>query len=169
MKIRDLHIPIRVSGLSEGVHEFELAANPGEIGLPAEFVAAIRLQITLDKTHSQLVLKAKAETTAVFPCDRCLDPVTVPVERAFVLFFAQDPDSARVMDEEDIRLLDPHQPVIDIGDDVRDYLLLAVPMRRICGEKADGSPACRNAIVDTIPAEADDSIDPRWEQLKNIR
>ena len=168
VKRADFHIPIRISGLADGEHEFDVLADPAKIGLPEEFGEEITVHAHMDKTHSQLILHVELRSVAVFPCDRCLEALRIPFENHFALLYARDLASARELDEDDVRIIDANEPVIDISDDVRDFALLAIPMRRVHGEDADGQSACP---VD-VPAELLESSategDPRWEALKHL-
>jgi uncharacterized metal-binding protein YceD (DUF177 family) len=169
MKHSEILIPIRISGLSDGVHEFDLVASPAAIGLPPEFREDVAVHVHLDKTHSQVVLTADIRTSAVFPCDRCLEPVHIPVEQSFALMLSKDSADAKLIDDEDTRVIDPNEPLIDIGPDTRDTALLAIPMRRVCGEDENGEPLCidtetaRRAIAQERPP------DTRWEALAKLK
>ena len=165
MKKNDQHIPIRISGIADGQHDFDVVVTAADIGLPAEFPAEVAVHVHMDKTHSQIILTVDAASTAVYPCDRCLDPVTIPVAQRFVLMYARDVTAARVLDDDEVRVINPVDAFIDIGDDVRDFALLGIPMRRTCGEDADGAPLCRKPIQ-TPATQTDAQTDPRWDKLR---
>jgi len=167
VKKREHHIPIRISGLSDGEHVFELTAVPGEIGLPKEFESELAVDVRMDKTHSQLILHIRVRAEAAFLCDRCLEKLCIPIDTSFMLFYARDLAAARQLDEDDVRIIEPHEPLIDIGGDVRDFALLAVPMRRVCGEFG-GNPDCVAPSLEERLAGAQVSSDPRWEPLKKL-
>jgi len=169
MKKNELHIPIRISGIADGQHDFVVTASPGDIGLPQEFPTDIEVRVHMDKTHSQIILTIDMASSAVFPCDRCLEPVTVPVAQHFVLMYARDVASARTLEDEEVRLVDPSDAFIDIGDDVRDYALLSIPMRHTCGEDADGNPRCIQPLEAAASGLEDTHADPRWEKLRTLR
>jgi uncharacterized metal-binding protein YceD (DUF177 family) len=166
MKKNVLHIPIRISGIADGQHDFALTAEPADIGLSEEFPTPIDVRVHMDKTHAQIILTIDVASSAVFPCDRCLDPITVPVTQHFVLMYARDIAAARTLDDDEVRLIDSNAAFIDIGDDVREYALLSIPMRRICGEDADGKPLCKSPISAEIFVPSDARVDPRWEKLR---
>ncbi len=169
VKQTDYHIPIRISGLADGEHTFDITARPDEIGLPAEYNEEVVVHAVMDKTHAQLILRVALSSGATFQCDRCLEPVRIPFAGEFSLFYARELSSARELDEEDVRIIDPNQPVIDISADVRDFALLAIPMRRIHEEDADGNPSCPVTIPEEHLDSGADKIDPRWEALQKLR
>ncbi len=164
MTKHDYIIPIRISGLSDGLHHFDLLSEPQRLNLPAEFDTDFTIHVDLDKTHSQLMLRIDIRSSATFLCDRCLAPVHIPIEQRFSLFYSRDISSARQFDEDDVRVIDPNEPVIDIAEDVRDFALIGIPMRRTCGEDSDGRSLCVPAI--TVDEESEMRIDTRWEKLR---
>lgn len=173
MKRDTYHIPIRIAGLSDGQHAFDETVPTHELELPAEFRQELSVHVIMDKHHSHIVLTVDLTGEAMYPCDRCLEPVRIPVAQHFLLYYARDPGAARMLDEDDVRIVDANAPSIDIAEDVRDYALLAVPMRRTCGENEDGSPVCVAAdaaiIGEAGESQEDDApVDPRWEKLKSL-
>ena len=68
-------------------------------------------------------------------------------------------------DDESVRTLAADETFIDAGDDVRDVLLLAIPMRRVCADYRD-NPACGAAIPDADSLRVD--TDPRWDALRSL-
>ena len=161
-------VPIRISGLSDGIHEFDREVVPGEIGLPDEFSRPIAAHVHLDKTHSQIILRISIVADATYPCDRCLDPVLIPVKEECLLFYARDIAAAKEMQDDDVRVIDPNEPVIDIGEDIKDIAILGIPMKRTCGEDQSGKPLCKSPIHGNADDSTDESVDPRWEKLKNM-
>lgn len=168
MNKKQKHIPVRLSGLVDGRHAFDYSVAPEEIDLPAEFKEPVSVHVDLDKTHSQIALRVKVETVAEYPCDRCLDPVRLPVQTDFVLVYAHD-NSGADNDESDIREIPAHDPTVDIAEDVRDAALICIPMRRICGEDAEGNPLCRKPIPDALRVEKQEREDPRWDALRSLK
>lgn len=175
MNAREKHIPLRIGGLSDGTHEMSLDVAPASIQLPAAFGSPVAVRIRVEKTHADAVVHVEAAATAEFPCDRCLEPVQVPATAAFALYYAHDLATARASadDEDEARLIDPQDPVVDLEDDVRSELLLHVPMRITCGEDADGRSLCRADIARYLAEEngEDDAPagDPRWDALKALK
>lgn len=177
MKRDAYHIPIRIAGLSDGQHEFDETVPPRNLELPAEFGQDLSVHVVMDKSHAHIVLTVDISGEAMYPCDRCLEPVRIPVAQHFLLYYARDPGAARMLEEDDVRMIDPSAPWVDIAEDVRDYALLAVPMRRTCGEDELGQPRC-TAAADAAAADAGErageqageaDVDPRWEKLKDIK
>ncbi|HYG99723.1 MAG TPA: DUF177 domain-containing protein [Terriglobales bacterium] len=107
-------------------------------------------------------------------CARCLEPVRTDLSRDFDLLYR--PQGADAGQEE----LSVTQAEAEIGyysgdglqleDVLREQVLLAVPLRVLCGEACKGlCPQCgKNLNVEACSCESQQS-DPRWDALKNIK
>ncbi|MDX9758215.1 MAG: DUF177 domain-containing protein [Bacteroidota bacterium] len=169
MTSKQKHIPVRLAGLSDGVHELRFDVAPADIELPAEFGASVDVRVDVDKTHHQVAVHVFVRTTAMYPCDRCLEPVSIAVDTDFRIVFVHDNSADGMEDDRDIRAIDTGDPVADLADDVREAALLCIPMRRVCGENEDGTPRCARAIPVERIADASQRVDMRWETLKSLK
>ena len=163
------YIPIRISGLSDGEHIITSRVNPRELELPEEFDSEIVVNVKLEKTHAHVILQFTVSAVGTFPCDRCLAPVAVPIDSGETLFYAFSTQSARLLDEDDVRVINPSEPTIELAPDVRDCIFLNVPMRRVCGVDADGNPLCDPEIISLLDSGDEEPIDARWERLQEFR
>ncbi|MBR9977393.1 MAG: DUF177 domain-containing protein [Bacteroidetes bacterium] len=168
MNAQHKNIPVRLAGLDDGLHTFHFTVDPAEIELPPEFDRSVEVRVDLDKTHQQTALHTFVNTTAVYPCDRCLRPVALAVETDFRLLYVHDNSAEIGESDEDIRRIDVNHPVIDLSSDVRDAALVQIPMRRICGEDEEGEPLCRDAIPPERDADEHPRVDPRWDKLRSV-
>ncbi len=169
MNARTKHIPVRLSGRAEGIEELTYTVDPADLKLPAEFSAPLDVAVRLDVAHDQIVLRVNVVGEAVYPCDRCLDPVRLPVKSRFALVYNTSEREAGEPDADDVRLIDHNDPVADLADDVRDAALVCIPMRITCGEDELGDPLCKTPIPDHLNADSQDRIDARWDALKSLK
>jgi len=168
MKTKHTHIPVRVNGVSDGEYQSVYELDPKEIELPEQFAFPLHVRVDVDKRNAQAVLSILADTQAVFPCDRCLEPIYVPVRTQFKLFYVRDAETAQLTnEEEEVKDVDPGEPVIDITADVVDSRLVNGPMRKVCEEFNPENTLCREP--EEPAAGEGDSIDPRWEALKKLK
>ncbi len=168
MNRKNKHIPVRLSGLTDGAHELQYEVAPETIALPEQFRAPVNIDVHLDKGLQQIALRITVRTDAQYPCARCLDEVTVPVETEFMLVYTHD-NSGETSEDDDIREIPANDPTVDLTDDVRDAALLGIPMRVICGEDEEGNALCQRPIPDSLRVESQEREDPRWEQLKSLK
>jgi tRNA dimethylallyltransferase len=111
-------------------------------------------------------------------CGRCLDQYAFGLEQALDLFYLPR-DAARPEEqEEDVELNDRDVVVgyhdgerLDLGEVVREQLVLALPLKRLCHADCKGlCPSCgrnRNRESCGCPA-AEEPADPRLEPLRKL-
>lgn len=170
VKTKHTHIPVRVHGISDGRHDFIFETDPREIGLPEQFTEPVHVRVDMEKSGDQAYLSVGIDTIAIFPCDRCLEDLSVPVRAGFRLLYIRSEDSAQITPEgEEARDVDPAEPIIDIGADVADVTLVNVPMRKVCEVYNPGNTACEQQVEERTHGEDSAGDDPRWSALKNLK
>ncbi len=169
MNPRTKHIPIRLSGRAEGIEEITFSVAPADIELPPEFGTPLDVGVHLDVSHEQIILRVDVAGEAVYPCDRCLEPVRLPVKTRFYLLYSSSEKQEIDTDAEDVRMIDHNDPIADLSADVRDAALLCIPMRKICGEDKQGNSLCATSIPDHLNADVQEKSDPRWDALKSLK
>jgi len=168
MKSRKYIVPVRISGVTDGQQAFDISVKPDQVGLPPEFDSEVSLHINLDKTHSQILLQVSMTASAEFECDNCLEMVRIPVQQCFTLVYTYDNTATRSFNDDDIRLVDPNDTFVELADDVKDYCLLGIPMRRVCGENEQGDATCHVQTNVLQPNTEKPEMDPRWEPLAKL-
>jgi uncharacterized protein len=161
---------IQISGLSEGSHNYQFREPVANVGLGEEFSGEVEVEATLEKSGTQLYLKAGVCASGNFVCDRCAAPFRRKVTSTYRIFYVWDPREADIRDASDVQVIPAGLPVIDLSDDVRQTVLLAVPLKLLCSNACKGlCPRCGadlNKEACTCPPEA---IDGRWETLRGFQ
>jgi len=157
---------INISNLSEGLHTYSLSDDAKTVGLSDNLSGQVTAGVTLAKSINQMLLTIEASVKGIFVCDRCAEEFEQEVKSTFhtVYSWEQPEELEETEDEEDREdyyVLRPDQNMIDISENVRDYLTLAVPLKLECGKKG-----C--AIPDLPLKEEEQSIDPRWAELRKL-
>jgi uncharacterized protein len=163
---------INISNLPEGVKQYELTSSPSELGLEQPFFDTVFVSVSLEKNSSQLVLSAIIEAKGKFRCDRCLEEFETTLRPKLRSVYVWNETESSEMSEEDIHVLGRSDNVIDLSDDVKECLLLAIPLKVVCKEDCAGlCLSCgknlnmmRFGQCDCRPKE----IDPRWNRLGDI-
>jgi uncharacterized protein len=160
---------IRVSGLSNGLHEYHFSANPGEIGLNASFQGLVEVDARLDKAIHHLYLNANIRASGSFECDRCLEQFELPLTTKYsVVYLYNEAEQGRYPPEE-IQILSPDATSVDLTTDVRDMVLLSIPLKLLCREDCRGLCSVCGTNLNRkqcgCEAEADTSS---WGDLKKL-
>lgn len=160
---------INISNLAEGTHHRSLEASPEEIGLDSRFSKAIHLEATLEKTSRQLYLQVEFKTGGAFTCDRCLDEFEKEFAAAYRVFYVTDDSGGVGKDEEEIQVISPDANYIDLNEDVRQYVILALPQKILCREECAG--LCPNCGTNLNRARCNcesEQVDTRLAGLKKF-
>ena len=133
-------IAIRIAGLSEGVHEYDFTCSATDFKDPElncpEFRNGIRVRVVAQKTDSEIIVDIETATLAEFSCDICLAPVRRELTGSYRIVFVYSEN--REEQEGEYRPLEHNALSIDLTEDVRETLLLSLPMKVVC----TGNPDC---------------------------
>lgn len=160
---------IQVGGLSEGVHQFRFDVPASELGLGEEF-SEVHAEVVLDKTPNQIALKAAIHTAADFSCDRCTAPFSSPLDTAYRMHYLWNDEDASQYDDAEVQIIPQGSSIIDITEDVRQTVLVAVPLKRLCREECLGlCPHCGKDLNDGPCDCRTELVDTRWEKLRELQ
>jgi uncharacterized protein len=105
-------------------------------------------------------------------CDRCLEPAAFPIDSDFELYYRPVEEGygeERGLNAGEAEMGFYEGDGLELTDVLREYVLLALPMQRVCSENCKGiCPVCgqnRNQVECSCQAAA---IDDRWEALRNF-
>jgi uncharacterized protein len=101
-------------------------------------------------------------------CGRCLEPFRVPLEQELDMFYLPHQPGVGEEEEDEVELSDRDMVVayyrddtLDLGEVLREQLILAMPLARVCREDCRGlcrtCGANRNTVACDCPPEESDS------------
>ena len=134
----------------------------------------LRGEVTFLRTGSGILVTGHLSTEVEAICSRCLEPMRVQLEIDVEEEFQPTVDVVTgqrlPMEEEDQALWIDHAHILDLGEVVRQDLLLALPLQPLCRETCSGlCPQCgQNLNEGTCECAAMD-IDPRWSALLSLK
>jgi uncharacterized protein len=158
--------------------KFDLSLEPGEISFldpklrqagplkaagKVELVAGAAGEIRI-KGHLSVVMEAD--------CDRCLEPARFPIDSDLELFYTpvtEGPVNEEVaIDASEAEIGFYEGDGIELNDVLREFVLLTLPMQRVCREDCKGiCPTCgQNRNLKDCDCQAV-PLDDRWAALKN--
>ena len=162
-------LKIRISGLSSGIHEYHFSTAPADIGLDAQFSKPVEIDARLDKAARQIYLKVDIRTVGMFGCDRCLDEFERSLATGYTMFYLYDETESGRFPDDEVQIITPDTVTIDLREDVRQVLLLAVPLKLLCKEECKGlCPRCGTNWNHASCDCTQDMIDSRWSGLQNL-
>lgn len=117
-----------------------------------------------------LVVRGSWSGRAAYECARCLEPLEVPARRELVLFYALNDEWAR--DDPDVRTIDAGATEADLGEAIREEVLLEMPRYYMPEAGSDGRCVeCGASASRTASAGPDPQgrPDPRWAALEALK
>ena len=161
---------INISKLSDGIHEYRFDAEPSKLELDERFKNPLTVEVRLDKNLKQIFLQAKVTVLLASVCDRCLDEASMQMDERYAMVYIQsDRSTVDVKEEEEIQVLSSDTNYIDMDEDIRQYIELAIPKKMLCKEECLGiCPIC-GGNKNLKPCDCSVQIpDSRWEELKKL-
>jgi uncharacterized protein len=162
-------IKIKVSNLSNGRYDYDFEGKATDLEIYEPYIGNFRTNVVLSKFDNQIILDSETEITANLICDRCANEFHSVIKSNFktVFLFRVNYDEAE-SEKEDVVFIHPDTDKIYLDSDVRDYAILAVPMKKLCSEDCKGlCPKCGKNLNEGPCNCADETIDSRWEQIQN--
>ncbi len=161
---------INISNLSEGIHEYEFEESPSSVKLDERFSKEVFVKAELEKRRRQLFLTGHVKTSGKFVCDRCLTEFEKDLSVDYRMTYVYNRNDAGEIDKDEIIVIHPSTNEIEIDEDVRQYILISVPLKLVCKENCAGLCATcgKNLNYETCTC-SEDEIDPRWKKLIKSR
>jgi uncharacterized metal-binding protein YceD (DUF177 family) len=137
MKKIPAHFKLKIRGLGIGSHPVELSVPADQLDIPmfhdnvivhGEIIVSDRLEL-----HLQI------EGNGTFICDRCAVEFDKTFSPHLDLFYVPPQLAKDIEDDDNIHTFDPQlMNEIDFTSDIRDALLLAIPMKNLHDQDCEG-------------------------------
>lgn len=158
-------LKFKINEIEEGdsVQDVTVAAEELALGVDSGDLFDVRVAFNRSRTMIQVRLLVEGELHLV--CDRSLEPFDYPVEAEYTVIFKPDVDEETEDDQVAVRRLNMPSNLIDITRDVRDTLLLTIPIRKLHPRFVDENG---EEIPFETPYASEPDIDPRWAALTSL-
>ena len=178
---------IAFKGLKDGEHVFEYRLKDAFFELfeqPQVETGDLAATVTLIKSSRMLEFRFSIVGEVGTVCDRCLSDVDVPIDYEGILYVNFGDEYAEPTEE--IVVIPYEEHTFNIASFLYEFIVVSVPIRHIHPDNEDGTPGCDPEMLerldeyivhDDIEAsdrdedndiEDEDSIDPRWDELKKL-
>ncbi len=104
-------------------------------------------------------------------CDRSLKPFTKHLNGSYHVLFEPDDIEDTETDKGAVRQIPAEDLVLDIEKEVRDTIMLEIPVRKIHPDYFDSEGNPEDFETQHFGPEPDDEemVDPRWAELKKLK
>ena len=162
-------------GLSVGLHEFDFEIDDlffESLEYSDIKKGSLKAKVYLNKKSTFLELDFKIDGYVELICDRCLDEYKQPVSyegKLYVKFSEKEDELA-----DDVICLLPTDHELDISHYIYESINLSIPLKRVHPDNENGDVTCNPEMLEKLEnyktgEPADDDIDPRWEDLRNLK
>jgi uncharacterized protein len=163
---------IPLGGLKEGRHiiDFEIDKEFFELFEESEVKeGSLIANIVMDKRSSHLDLAIRISGNVRICCDRCLEMFFHPVvcENRLLVKFGKTIEDI----DPDILSLPVGENELDMQQNIYEFILLALPIKRVHPNDKNGNCTCDPEMLkklDELIVEEDEEADPRWNELKKL-
>ncbi len=159
--------------IPEGESHRELELGEDEIDLsPYEFQGG-EIQLKFYRALQFIRVNFHVETDVELVCDRSLEDYTQPIEADYEILFKVDVREEKADENGAVKSFNFSSNTLSIGDEVRDTLMLNIPMQKLHPRflDEDGVPMDfeTKKFGNVEKSDEQDQIDPRWEALKKLK
>ena len=177
------------------VRQYELVEDISGLDEELDALGPLVGRVQLLRIHSGVLVDCALSTAVRVLCNRCLEPIALPVRLEFEESFRPltevstgryippDEFEGAADDLEDEALLINEQHILDLSEVIRQRIWLTVPMYPGCNWTGDGecpnltaylqniSEAAGDLDISVQGGDADESeaIDPRWASLLELK
>jgi uncharacterized protein len=130
------------------------------------------LHLRATRAGDKVELVGNISVVATFECDRCLSPLSIPVEESFDLLYVPPLGTGeeRELEENDLSLGFYQDGIINVDDLAREQIELALPMARLCNEDCRGlCPGCGANLNLGKCGCVEENLDARWAALRELK
>ena len=162
---------IPISGLALGKHSFQYEITDEFFkGMDYSEIqqGKVNVNLDIDRVETMLTLTFDIEGTVRVMCDRCADEFDQPIDSNQVFYIKLGTENAEESD--DVMVMPADQHDFDLTSLIYEFIILSIPMHRVHPEGQ-----CNPEIIDMlngmqeVAEEDEESIDPRWAALKDIK
>ncbi len=133
----------------------------------------IQGKCNLLRTQRSILVKCALNTDVELSCSRCLgkfrQPLKIKFEEEFLPTIDAQSGTPLPPPEEASAFTIDEQHILDLTEAVRQYMLLAIPMKALC--KKDCSGLCQTCGKNLNEGQCDcpEDTDPRWSKLADLK
>jgi len=160
---------IKISNLSEGEHNFVFEDKVDVLDLDKPFYGKYKSSLILNKLHDQLILSVTSDFKVKYECDRCVTEFKTSLKSDYKMIYLMN-EAPEETESLNVTYLSRDADKIDIRSDVREFALLAVPMKKLCKDECKGlCYKCGKDLNKEKCTCSTEEIDPRWKPLMNLK
>ena len=162
---------IQFVGLEPGNHQFEFEVNDSffeHFEFSQIQQGQVHVTVDLQKMERMMIFNIAFEGEVQVTCDRCTHEFYTPVadEQQLIVKLG----AGYLEESEDVVVIPETEYQFDLSTYIYEFIHLALPARLLHPDDENGNSTCDPDVLKRLSAMAPhDTVDPRWEALKNLQ
>lgn len=166
-------------GLKPGVHQFNYDIDSKffiEKGAQDFNNATANVKLSLEKNTGFMLLKFEVGGKAEVTCDRCGNPLKMDLWDEFKMLvkMVDNPEEMNEQEEDaDVFYISRTESHINVSDWIYEFVMLSVPMQKMCSQEEMGGPQCNNEVLEKLKEMETKHIEHNanalWKGLEKFR
>lgn len=166
-------------GLKAGIHEFSYDVDSKffkEKGAEDFSDAKANVKLSLEKNTGFMLLKFEIGGKAEVTCDRCGNPLKMDLWDEFKMLvkLVDNPEEMNNQEEDpDVFYISRTESHINVSDWIYEFVLLSIPMQRMCSKEEMGGPQCNNEVLERLKAmeskQVEHNANALWKGLEKFK
>ena len=143
-------------GLKPGIHEFNYELDDQffrEKGAEDLANVSANIKLLFEKNNGFMLLKFEVGGRSDVTCDRCGNPLKIDLWDEFKMLvkLVDNADEMNQQEEDpDVFYLSRTESHMDVSNWLYDFVLLSVPMQRMCAKEKMGGPQCNTEVLEKL-------------------
>ncbi|MCH8494173.1 MAG: DUF177 domain-containing protein [Balneolales bacterium] len=159
-------LEFKINEIPKGKSSTTRVFKPEDLHVEGVSFDELQLAVDFEKREAVLVVDFRISGQVELVCDRSLDKFWSPVSGNYTILFKEAADFESEDEQTAVRRLDISGNIINIDTEVRDTVMLSVPVRKIHPRYFDENG---ELIEFEHRVEEPSTMDPRWEALKVLK
>ncbi len=162
----------KIFEIPDGKSQNSIQIGPDSLDLGDVTLKEGQVDISFDKNQRFIRAELEIEATLELICDRSLELFDYKVERPYQILFKFDQVEELEDENGAIRTIDHQRNELSIKQDVLDTLLVHLPVKKLHPRFLDEDGNPKEFVAESYGEaedEDEDTIDPRWEALKDLK
>lgn len=165
-------LTFKIVEIPEGQSQRVLELEDNDLDLEEYAFKGGFIDLSFYKTTHFIRVNFTLDVEVELVCDRSLEPFILAVEDDYEVVFKVDVQEEKEDEKSAVREFDFSSNTLEIGDEVRDTILLNIPIKKLHPKFLDEEGKVKDfetrSFGDT-GGEEEEKIDPRWEKLKKLK
>lgn len=159
-------ISFRLNEIPEGVSDENLLVGADDLDMDFPGIEQVQLHLRFHKREDNVRIECNISAQARLVCDRSLDTFPMDLKAEYEVVFQTKAEEEREDLAGALKRMDPSQNILDITRELRDSLLLSVPVKKLHPRYYEGGNITE---FEASYGDSEKEIDPRWNELKKLK